>query len=53
MNWEQNIEKLAKCIENLYYDQELRSQLIDTAYNVGLENHDLNRIEKKLFEILQ
>lgn len=50
---ERNIEKLAKCIEKLYYDQELRSQLIDTAYNVGLENHDLNRIEKKLFEILQ
>lgn len=57
-NWacvlgERNIEKLTKYIENLYYDQELRGNLINTAYQVGLENHDLNRIEKKLFEILQ
>jgi len=50
---ERNIEKLTKYIENLYYDQELRGNLINTAYQVGFENHDLNRIEKILFEILQ
>jgi len=57
-NWayvltERSHEKLTKCLIDLHYDYDLRQKLIDKAYMVALENHNLSKIEKDFFEILQ
>ena len=50
-NWayvltERSHEKLTKCLIDLHYDYDLRQKLIDKAYMVALENHNLSKIEK-------
>jgi len=57
-NWayvltERNTAMLKNVLKQLLLDNLLRTQLIENAFNVALENHDINKIEEKLFKILQ
>jgi deoxyhypusine synthase len=43
---------LTKAIETLLTDNSLRHNLVEKAYNVAMENHNIAVMEKKLQNIL-
>ena len=47
-----NENNLTKAIETLLTDKNLRHNLVEKAYNVAMENHNIATIEKKLQNIL-
>ena len=49
---ERDISNLTVVIKNVYLNKKLRNKLIQKAHDVAIENHDVNMIEEKLYQIL-